>query len=744
MLKSNQNMYLIDIIPLTRIPHAQPQILSYFYDSKLKAGVLVQIPLGRRQEEGVVVSSHDLANHKMEIKSASFELRNITKIISVKPILTKQQIELALFLGQYYFCSPGIFAKMMLSKKPTTDYRLPTTAKRQKLIIVPTVTQTEKIAVKHKNSALWHSGLKAKQLNKTWWRIKTGRAQTIIGTRSALFLPFANLKEVLVEDANNPNHKSWDMFPHYDSRLIAQKLTEIFKCKITFKDFCHPEHIRFAQYKLRKGSRGSVATRAAKPLDSSPTAQNDNIIAPVIIDMRQELKDGNFSIFSISLYEAVKKALTDNKQIILFINRRGAANFILCRDCGYIAKCPNCDAPLAYHLINNKPSLLCHHCGLKDAPPATCPVCQSWRIKTVGSGTQKIETETKKFFPNAKILRLDSDNSPKPKDQQKIIADFINHKTDILIATQMIFSWPTELTTAQPAVIGLLSADTLLHIPDFRSGERTWQTIMAFQSVIARRHKPTKQSRNITATHGIATLPTVARDDRIFIIQTYNPDNSVLKYVKNNDYAGFAKEDMATRKTLNYPPFSQIIKLTFRHRDGKKAGQEAKILAAKLSLAIAPLSGATKLNNVIASPAFAEQNNSEYSKNNQLTSSPQTCPASRERRGEGGLGGGVEPQLSDTTSPQPPPQLKGGGKNDIEISPALPAFLPRERGKYVWNIIIKFLPFPTPHFEKGGLARAKLSFGGIFTAPDFLRRRNSLLQYVPTGWKIDVDSENLL
>jgi len=737
-------MYLLDIIPLAKIPHTLPQILSYFSGQKLPAGALVQIPLGRRKESGIVIGARNIADSKMEIKNADFELRNISKIISAEPVLTAKQIELAMFLGQYYFCSPGIFAKMCLPKSVnnkqlvisdkrdsfTKNHQLKT--KNCRLILVPTISQSYS---SHKsypsNSVLWHSELTQKQKNAARLAVKTGQTklghsqtQTIIGTRSAVFLPFDNLKEIIIEDETNPNHKSWDMFPHYDTHITAQKIAELFNAKLTIKNIF------------------------------SAGLKTKNYQLPTVVDMREELKGGNFSIFSVDLYEAVKNALAAKKQIILFINRRGLANFILCRDCGYIAKCGSCDAPLAHHIINNRPSLLCHHCGAKDVSPKNCPKCKSWRIKTVGSGSQKVEIETQKFFPDAKILRLDGDIAPKPKDQQKIIADFTEKKADILIATQIIFSWLAELTPTQPAVVGILSADTLLHIPDFRSSERTFQTIRALQSL--QNNAPVKGVRyskfkipdtlckDISAPLtqrevGGGYRPPYAKGGWGVFIQTYNPDNSVLKYVKNNDHAGFIKEDMAARQALNYPPFSQIVKLTFRHRDPAKAWQEAKILAAKL-------------NGIISSP-------------------PQT---------RGRLRGGDE-NIYNTTSPQSSPQLRRGSENNIELSPALPAFLPRERGKYVWNIILKFLPTESPSpfegegwgevnlsplrkrksggvsplFRKEGLGRqepkeeiyyppyAKGGSGG-YISPDFLSFRNSLLQYVPAGWEIDVDPENLL
>jgi len=611
-------MRLFDIMPLTRIPAALPQVLSYFSGQNLPTGALVQIPLGRRKEEGIVVGAHDIADFKMEIKNADFELRNISKILSTEPVLTAKQIELSLFLGQYYFCSPGIFAKIILPKIILLTKSSKPKAKSSTLFLAPTISTAANIAKNHKDAVLWHSELTQKQKKAAWLAIKTGQAQTIIGTRSAVFLPFNNLKEVVIEDEANPNHKSWDMFPHYDTHITAQKLAELFSAKLTVKNIF------------------------------SAGLKTKNYRLPTIIDMRAELKGGNFSIFSVDLYEAVKDALAKNKQVILFINRRGAANFVLCRDCGYIANCPNCDSPMAYHLINNRPSLFCHHCGAKDIPPKLCPKCKSWRIKTVGSGSQKVEAETKKFFPDAKISRLDGDSAPKPKDQQNIITDFVDKKTDVLITTQIIFSRLAELATAKPEVVGILSADTLLHIPDFRSGERTWQTITALQQL---------RSKN-------------------FIIQTYNPENSVLKYIRDNDYAGFAKEENETRQALNYPPFSQIVKLTFRHRDAGKAAQEAKILQVKLT---------------------------------RVASHPERSEGSKISRNEFGM-------------------TNNKHADNIEISATLPAFIPREWGKFVWNIILKFSIF---NFQ-------------FSMSSEFLHCRNSLLQYVPSNWEIDVDPENLL
>ncbi|MBU1102747.1 primosomal protein N', partial [Patescibacteria group bacterium] len=463
-------------------------------------------------------------------------------------------------------------------------------------------------------------------------------------------------------DETNPAHRSWDMFPHYRAHEVAQKLTEIFRAKLSIKSAAPSTESSYLM-SLRVPPLASGGTKQSRtlsawhgitsslpPFAKGGAPRNDTLL----VDMRAEIKDGNFSIFSRALQKSISETLAQKKQIILFINRRGAANFVLCRDCGYVAKCQNCDAPLAYHLISQKPAMFCHRCNYKENPPGLCPQCQSHRIKAVGVGTQKVELEAKKLFSDALISRLDIDTAPNAKDQQKIIETFAKKETDILIATQIIFSWTAEISSAAPALAAIISADALLHLPDFRSGERTFQTITLLKNLL----RPNGQ----------------------FIIQTYNPESSVIKYAAQSDWQSFYQEEIETRQTLGYPPFSQIVKLTFRHKEPKKAGQETKILAAKL-----------------------KQTNKD---------------------------------------------------KNIQISDALPAFVPKEKGKFVWNIIIKFklsqdvIPSPAP--ETFGFGCGINSARDLSTclrkkmSKEFLRSRNSLLQYVPSNWEIDVDPSNLL
>ncbi|MEK7160576.1 MAG: hypothetical protein AAB724_00965, partial [Patescibacteria group bacterium] len=266
-----------------------------------------------------------------------------------------------------------------------------------------------------------------------------------------------------------------------------------------------------------------------------------------------------------------------------------------------------------------------HACRLKSPLPELCPKCQSWRIKTVGAGTQRVEAEAKKSFPKTSIFRLDSDATPRFQDQEKIIRAFNQDSPSILVATQAILGWKDAL---KPALIGILAIDSLFNLPDFHAGERTWQTIFFFDRLLYKSGQ--------------------------LLIQTYNPENHLLQSMAKNDFLNFSREELLDRQNLDYPPFSQIIKLSFRLRDPQRAEREAKILAAKLQQA----------------------------------------------------------NKDDT----------------ISISSATPAWRPKEKGFFIWQIIIK----------------QKIADNNSKISPAFLARRNQLLQYVPSSWHVEVDPENLL
>jgi len=468
-------MYIINVIPLIRIPHPNPQILSYFFSKKLDKGALARISLRKKQVNAIVFSSENLEKKKIDIKKGiSFKLKPIEKVVSKEPVLTKNQFKLLFWMSEYYFAPLGMVARIFLSKKPFAFANLPASKAGastdiQKLILTPE-------------------------------------------TKGLVFSAFNNLKSIIIENADSPKYKSWGRRPYYNAKDIAIQLAKIHKAKLILK----------------------------KEFNENCKLKIENSI----IDMREEMRNNNFSIISRALKEKLKKA----KKSILFISRRGAATFILCRDCGYVIKCPRCDVPMILHHVRGK--LLCHHCNNEEKPPALCPNCKGYRIKYFGAGTQRVEIEVKKLFPKVKIFRLDSDTAKSPTQQQEIINKFNKLKNAILIGTQMLL----EKDIKQVNLVGIVSIETILNLPDYRSSERVFQIISQLKSM----------------------------SDRGFLVQTYNPENAAIKNAIDNKWQKFYDEEIKIRKTLNYPPFSQIIKLTFEHRDSQKAQDEAKILLEKL------------------------------------------------------------------------------------------------------------------------------------------------------------------
>jgi len=337
--------------------------------------------------------------------------------------------------------------------------------------------------------------------------------------KSIVFSPFKELKSITIENEQSELYKSWGRRPYYNAKTIAIELAKIHKAKL-----------------ILKSKTPSIETQYKyKPIIEKQKNKN---IKTELIDMRNELKQGNFSIISESLQKKIKKY----KQAILFITRRGTATFILCRECGYTAMCPNCNAPMVFHesLRETHKSLLCHYCNKQDIAPVICPNCKSAKIRYLGAGTQKVETEIKKLFPKINIIRLDSDIKEKKE---------LTIKNTVLIGTQMILN--KDIKANLTAVI---SMDTLLNLPDYHNSEKIFQIINKLKQM----------------------------SKKEFILQTYNPKNQTIQNSLANNLKSFYNTEIKTRKAFNYPPFSQIIKLSFQHKNPITAKNQAKILLEKL------------------------------------------------------------------------------------------------------------------------------------------------------------------
>ncbi len=393
--------------------------------------------------------------------------------------------------------------------------------------------------------AVLHSGLSDGEKYDEWRRIKEGKAKVAVGARSAIFAPFSNLGMIIIDEEHENTYKS-EIRPKYDAREIAAQRCLIESCKLILGSATPT----IDTYYKSKNSMGYSLVSLDSRVNQLPMPEVE------IVDMREELKEGNKSIFSNSLKKEIKEKLDYEEQIILFLNRRGYSTFVSCRNCGYVVKCPHCNISLTYHAKEN--SLICHYCGYTTYNPKECPNCRSKYIKYFGIGTQKVENEFKKEFKVYNILRMDADTTRRKNSHKEILDRFRYRKSDILIGTQMIgkghdFPYVT--------LVGIISSDTYLNMPDFRAAERTFQMVT-----------------QVAGRAGRAKLKGKV------IIQTYTPEHYSLDYAKEHDYVGFYKEEIKLREEMNYPPFSYIGNIIFSGLNKTTVEKVAKASADKLEV----------------------------------------------------------------------------------------------------------------------------------------------------------------
>ena len=364
-----------------------------------------------------------------------------------------------------------------------------------------------------------HSKLSVGERHDSWERIETGEARIVIGARSAIFAPVQNLGIIIIDEEHDSSYKS-EMSPRYNAKEVATEIARYSKIPLLLGS-ATPDIKTF--YEAQNGK--------IELLRLTKRANKSNLPNVQIVDLRQELANGNRTMISFKLHKLIEENLKNKKQTILFLNRRGFSTFIMCRDCGYVAKCKNCNISLTYHKKEGK--LKCHYCGYEEPLITICPNCGSKKIRHFGSGTQKIELEINKMFPKASTIRMDIDTVTKKNSHEEILRKFNEEKIDILIGTQMIVKghhFP-DVT-----LVGVVSADGSLNIDDYRASERTFDLLVQVAGRAGREHLP----GNV-------------------IIQTYNPDNYSVQYAKKQNYEEFYNVEIKLRKQLRYPPFCDII-----------------------------------------------------------------------------------------------------------------------------------------------------------------------------------------
>jgi primosomal protein N' (replication factor Y) len=418
-------------------------------------------------------------------------------------------------------------------------------AGKRGICLIPEIALTQQTVERFANRfsgrvAVLHSGLSLGEQFDEWHWIREGNCDVIIGPRSALFAPLPDLGLIIIDEEHEWTYKQEDKSPRYHARDVAIRLAQL-SGAVVILGSATPDIGSF--HKAQQGEYQLVELKERiTPRGYSPLPE------VTVVDFRKELKAGNTSLFSRSLLAAMKAALAQGEQIILFLNRRGTATFVRCRDCGFVFRCPRCSVALTYHSAERR--LICHRCRYSVPVAQSCPRCSRRNLRFLGIGTQRVEEEVKHFFPEARVLRWDRDVITGRYAHEELLRNFRDRKADVLIGTQMIAK---GLDLPQVTLAGVINADTGLNFPDFRSGERTFQLLC---QVAGRAGRGVKAGK--------------------VIIQTYSPDNYVIETAAKHDYLGFYYREIDYRRRYDYPPFSQLVRLVYSHANEESCRREAE------------------------------------------------------------------------------------------------------------------------------------------------------------------------
>lgn len=588
-----------EIIPLARLPR-NLSIFDYEvpedFLGQIKIGQLVKIPFRGKNISGLVF----VLKEKPEEKLGA--IKPIEKIIDVGENLDAKHFSLLTWLADYYLVSPALILKTFLPEPPQkasafkpkyklvaaslgvakTDadeiqekvreiyssekyffllhyqnYKNKTaillkiiekivTDGKSVLILEPQVPDVAAILpyfihlFRDKVSTL-HGEMSKTEYWQEWQKIKNGETKIVIGTRSALFAPAQNIGLIVVDNEESSDFKQSDQNPRYDAREAAMTLGKLAKAKTIFtspsprpETYFLAKNLLEAQYLPPKISPRTLVTTS---------------------DMNDEIKNKNFSSLSEKIKISISETIKNKQKIVLLLNRRGLSTVVLCRDCNHIFRCKNCELPLVCHDDEcNLPSqFICHNCGEKEPLQLVCPKCRGADIKYFGVGTQTVEKELKKLFPNSKIIRIDKDTKIPESDSQII-------NSEIFIGTQFfIRNYLTRIKNI--GLVGIVSADTLLGRPDFRSGEKTFNWLTGIINFSEQIKSP-------------------------IVIQTFFPNNFVVQSAVDGDYENFYQKEIEDRKNLLYPPFGKLIKLVYGHQNEKKCAFELLDLFNKINSAL--------------------------------------------------------------------------------------------------------------------------------------------------------------
>ncbi|MDU2671087.1 MAG: primosomal protein N' [Clostridium sp.] len=506
---------IIKIIKENSGKYSKSELIKNFSISQYKLNNLLQKGMLKSLEE-VIFRYNEREYIKDEDKELTGEQKN-----AIERILTSDK---NIFLLKGVTGSGKTEIYMRLVQNALTN-------DKSSIVLVPEIALTPQMIERFKGRfgkdvALFHSRLSDGERFDEWHRVKEGKARVIVGARSALFLPAKNLGLIIIDEEHENTYKS-EQNPKYQAKEVAEYIANKKGAKLVLGSATPTIE---SYYRAISGEIDLV--EITKRVDGKPMPKME------LVDMREELKVGNRSLFSRKLFKSIEEALEKKEQIVLFLNRRGFSTFVSCRSCGYVFKCDECEISMTYH---KNGFLICHYCGKTKREPNKCPKCESKYVKFFGAGTQRVEDEIKKYFKDAKVIRMDVDTTRAKDSHEKLYNAFKKGEGDILIGTQMISK---GLDFPNVTLVGILAADMSINIPDYRSAERTFQLIT---QVAGRAGRGVKEGK--------------------VVIQTYTPEHYSLQYAKNYDYEGFYEKEFTVRALMNYPPFGKILLINGTSKD---------------------------------------------------------------------------------------------------------------------------------------------------------------------------------
>ncbi|MGI6250270.1 MAG: replication restart helicase PriA [Anaerolineaceae bacterium] len=475
---------------------------------------------------------------------------------------------------------------------------------RQALFLVPEISMTpqtiRRVLARFPNQVgLFHHKLSEGERYDTWRRVRSGDIRVVIGARSALFLPYTELGIIVMDECDNDSYDETERLPYYRAEETAEFMASQFNANLIFGS-ATPRVTQF--FKAQKGDwnlislprrilahRDALLAQAAAlntdlHLSKDPSPLLTFELPKVqVVDMRQELKQGNTSVLSRVLYTAIQQTLARSQQAILFLNRKGSSTYVFCRSCGYTLRCPRDEMPLVYHA--SRSGLFCHTCGYSRKLPEKCPNCGSKKIRQLGLGTERLESLVQQAFPEARVLRWDAQSASRKDEHELILSHFSAHRADILIGTQILAK---GLDLPLVTLVGIVLAEVGLNLPDYRAPERTYQVL--------------------TQVAGRAGRSPLGGQ---VILQTYEPDNEVIQAAALQDYAFYYHQELAHRREQRYPPYSCLIRLEYRHNSEEKCRTEAQILAGIIEDEIEGL-GRTQTDFIGPLPCFYRKRNNQF------------------------------------------------------------------------------------------------------------------------------------